>query len=147
MKPKDLAAAGVVPVPRVAGMRDGRPVLDDGRVLDVDERHLVHGIRSRVFVGRHSRVRSAWAAVHDAVSSTTRARALLRRAALPLLDVVDDDPRRRARFGVRRKCDHRRDAARVVGDSVGSYCRGGAVARRASRRGLIAPTRAKPVAT
>lgn len=31
----DLAAAGVVHVPRVAGVRDGRPQLDDGRVLDV----------------------------------------------------------------------------------------------------------------
>lgn len=31
----DLAAAGVVRVPRVAGIRDGRPLLDDGRVLDV----------------------------------------------------------------------------------------------------------------
>jgi putative flavoprotein involved in K+ transport len=30
----DLAAAGVERVPRVAGVRDGRPVLDDGRVLD-----------------------------------------------------------------------------------------------------------------
>src|SRR5262249_31028157 len=35
VKPKQLAAAGVVRVPRVAGVRDGRPVLEDGRVLDV----------------------------------------------------------------------------------------------------------------
>lgn len=33
--PKDLVRAGVVRVPRTAGVRDGRPVLDDGRVLDV----------------------------------------------------------------------------------------------------------------
>ena len=33
--PKDLAAAGVVRVPRMAGVRDGRPVLNDGQVLDV----------------------------------------------------------------------------------------------------------------
>ena len=32
---KDLAAAGVERVPRTAGVRDGRPVLEDGRVLDV----------------------------------------------------------------------------------------------------------------
>lgn len=32
---KDLAAAGVERVPRTAGARDGSPVLDDGRVLDV----------------------------------------------------------------------------------------------------------------
>jgi putative flavoprotein involved in K+ transport len=32
---KDLAAAGVERVPRTAGVRDGMPVLDDGRILDV----------------------------------------------------------------------------------------------------------------
>jgi putative flavoprotein involved in K+ transport len=32
---KDFAAAGVECVPRVAGARDGYPVLEDGRVLDV----------------------------------------------------------------------------------------------------------------
>lgn len=31
----DLAAAGVTRVPRTAGVRDGRPVLEDGRVLEV----------------------------------------------------------------------------------------------------------------
>jgi putative flavoprotein involved in K+ transport len=31
----DLAAAGVERVPRMAGVRDGRPVLEDGRALDV----------------------------------------------------------------------------------------------------------------
>ena len=35
VKPKDLAAAGVQRVPRTAGVRDGLPLLDDGRVLDV----------------------------------------------------------------------------------------------------------------
>ena len=35
VKPKDLAAAGVIRVPRTAGVQDGLPVLDDGRVLDV----------------------------------------------------------------------------------------------------------------
>jgi putative flavoprotein involved in K+ transport len=35
VKPKDLVRAGVARVPRVAGIRDGLPVLDDGRVLDV----------------------------------------------------------------------------------------------------------------
>jgi len=34
-KPRDLVAAGVERAPRVAGVRDGLPVLDDGRVLDV----------------------------------------------------------------------------------------------------------------
>jgi len=35
VKPRDLAAIGVERVPRVAGVSDGRPLLDDGRVLDV----------------------------------------------------------------------------------------------------------------
>jgi putative flavoprotein involved in K+ transport len=34
-KMKDLAAAGVEQVPRTAEVRDGRPLLEDGRVLDV----------------------------------------------------------------------------------------------------------------
>jgi putative flavoprotein involved in K+ transport len=34
-KPHDLAEAGVARAPRLAGVRDGRPVLEDGRVLDV----------------------------------------------------------------------------------------------------------------
>jgi putative flavoprotein involved in K+ transport len=35
VKPKDLDAIGVERVPRVAGVRDGLPLLDDGRTLDV----------------------------------------------------------------------------------------------------------------
>jgi putative flavoprotein involved in K+ transport len=35
IKSKDLAAAGVERVPRVVGVRDGLPLLADGRVLDV----------------------------------------------------------------------------------------------------------------
>jgi len=35
VKPKHLAAAGVERVTRVAGVEDGKPVLEDGRVLDV----------------------------------------------------------------------------------------------------------------
>jgi putative flavoprotein involved in K+ transport len=34
-KPADLAAAGVGRLPRVVGVRDGLPLLEDGRVLDV----------------------------------------------------------------------------------------------------------------
>ncbi len=34
-KPGDLAATGIERVPRVASVRDGRPELEDGRVLDV----------------------------------------------------------------------------------------------------------------
>jgi putative flavoprotein involved in K+ transport len=35
VKPKELVAAGVQRVPRTAGVREGLPVLEDGRVLDV----------------------------------------------------------------------------------------------------------------
>src|SRR5262249_23068126 len=35
VKPKDLAAAGVQRLPRVTDVRNGRPLLEDGRVLDV----------------------------------------------------------------------------------------------------------------
>src|SRR5205823_1281775 len=35
VKPADLGAAGIERVPRVTGVRDGRPQLADGRVLDV----------------------------------------------------------------------------------------------------------------
>ena len=35
VKPADLEAAGVARTPRVAGVRDGKPLLADGRVLDV----------------------------------------------------------------------------------------------------------------
>jgi putative flavoprotein involved in K+ transport len=35
VKPKDLAAAGVERVPRVVGVRDGLPVLEDESVLDI----------------------------------------------------------------------------------------------------------------
>ncbi|HEY4668680.1 MAG TPA: FAD-dependent oxidoreductase [Tepidiformaceae bacterium] len=35
VKPRDLQAAGVQRVPRTVGVSDGKPVLEDGRVLDV----------------------------------------------------------------------------------------------------------------
>jgi putative flavoprotein involved in K+ transport len=35
-RPKDLLAAGIQRVPRMAGVQDGRPLLEDGRVLDVE---------------------------------------------------------------------------------------------------------------
>jgi putative flavoprotein involved in K+ transport len=36
VKPRDIAAAGIERVPRVVGVRDGLPVLEDGRVLNVE---------------------------------------------------------------------------------------------------------------
>jgi putative flavoprotein involved in K+ transport len=34
VKPHELSAAGIERVPRVAGVRNGRPLLDDGRVIE-----------------------------------------------------------------------------------------------------------------
>jgi putative flavoprotein involved in K+ transport len=35
LKPRDLAAAGVIRTPRMTGVQNGRPLLEDGRVLDI----------------------------------------------------------------------------------------------------------------
>ncbi|HEY2965899.1 MAG TPA: portal protein, partial [Actinomycetota bacterium] len=35
VKPKQLLAAGIERVPKTVGVRDGNPVIEDGRVLDV----------------------------------------------------------------------------------------------------------------
>lgn len=44
--PRDLARLGVTRVPRTAGVKGGRPVLDDGRVLDVANVVWCTGFRS-----------------------------------------------------------------------------------------------------
>jgi putative flavoprotein involved in K+ transport len=46
VKPKDLLAAGVERVARVAGVREGKPMLEDGRVLDVANVIWCTGFRS-----------------------------------------------------------------------------------------------------
>jgi putative flavoprotein involved in K+ transport len=46
VRPKDLTAAGIERVPRVAGVQDGRPLLEDGRVLDVANVVWCTGFRS-----------------------------------------------------------------------------------------------------
>jgi putative flavoprotein involved in K+ transport len=46
IKPKDIAVAGVECVPRVAGVRDGQPVLDDERVLNVNNVIWCTGFRT-----------------------------------------------------------------------------------------------------
>jgi putative flavoprotein involved in K+ transport len=46
VRPKDLAAAGIERVPRVAGVEDGLPVLADGRALDVANVIWCTGFRS-----------------------------------------------------------------------------------------------------
>ena len=59
VKPKDLAAAGVVRVPRTAGVRDGPPAARRRPRARRGERHLVHGIRARLLVDRPAGVRRA----------------------------------------------------------------------------------------
>ena len=46
VRPKDLAAAGIERVPRVAGVENGLPVLEDGRVMDVANVIWCTGYRS-----------------------------------------------------------------------------------------------------
>jgi putative flavoprotein involved in K+ transport len=46
IKPKDLVEAGVEQVPRVAGVRDGLPVLEDERVLNVSNIIWCTGFRT-----------------------------------------------------------------------------------------------------
>jgi putative flavoprotein involved in K+ transport len=46
VKPKHLDAAGVKRVPRIVGVRDGLPLLDDGRVLDVPDVVWATGYRN-----------------------------------------------------------------------------------------------------
>lgn len=45
-RPKTIAAAGVERVPRVEGVRDGSPVLEDGRSMDVQNVIWCTGYRS-----------------------------------------------------------------------------------------------------
>jgi putative flavoprotein involved in K+ transport len=46
VRPKDLAAAGIERVPRVAGTKNGLPLLDDGRIVDVANVIWCTGYRS-----------------------------------------------------------------------------------------------------
>ena len=57
VKHADLAAAGVQRVSRTKGIENGRPVLEDGRVLDVENVIWCTGFRSRILVDRPSDLR------------------------------------------------------------------------------------------
>ena len=46
VRPKDLAAAGIERVPRVAGIKNGLPLLEDGRIVDVANVIWCTGYRS-----------------------------------------------------------------------------------------------------
>ena len=111
---KDLRAAGVERVlARAVGVQDGLPVLDDGRVVDVAERHLVHRVPAGLLVdavpvrGRRGRLPGAVPR-----GRRLRSRPLLRGAALPAL--VHVDAHRRRRQGRRAGREAHRDSATRV---------------------------------
>ncbi len=58
---KDFAPAGIKRVPRMTGVKNGYPLLEDGTVLDGVERHLVHGIQHPITTGSISRCRPTMA--------------------------------------------------------------------------------------
>ena len=105
VKARDLSAAGVQRVPRTAGVRDGLPVLDDGRTMDVstvvwctgfDPDHSWIDVPVLDLQGRP---------VHER-GVTADGGAVLPRPALPALAGVVDGQRCRRRRG-RRRASHR----------------------------------------
>ena len=106
VKSRDLDADGVLRVPRTVGVRDGRPLLDDGRDARCDQRDLVHRISSPASRGSTCRCStSAAMPVHTRGDHPAEPGLELRGAALPVRDVVVDDPRRGARRRVRGGAD------------------------------------------
>ena len=57
VKTSDLTAAGVQGAPRVVGVRNGKPLLEDGRTLTVGNVDLVHRISPRVRLDRAADLR------------------------------------------------------------------------------------------
>ena len=102
VKPHDLVEAGIERVPRVVGVRNGRPLLADDRTLDV--RNVIW------CTGYHPGF--SWIdlpifgedgePMHDRGIVTQRAGNVLRRPAFPLLDDVGRVDRRRAGCRARR---------------------------------------------
>ena len=83
-------------VPRITGVRDGRPLLDDGRVLDVANVRLVHRLRARPLLDRPARLRRRDGRPAPRPRHRRRQPGLyFVGPALPLRAVVGDDPRRR----------------------------------------------------
>ena len=97
VKPADLAAAGVERVPRVTGVSNGKPLLADGQVLDVANVIWCTGFHPGFsWIDLPTLVCHAdGEPVHER-GIVRWTRALLRRAALPVRVVFDDDSRYRA---------------------------------------------------
>jgi putative flavoprotein involved in K+ transport len=106
VKPRDLAEAGVDRVPRVAGVRDGLPALEDQRILEVTNVIWCTGFRpdfSWIDLPVFGEERRE--PLHHRGRGRERAGAVLRRPALPLRDVVGISPRGRQGRGTRRETD------------------------------------------
>ena len=122
VKSRDLAAAGIRPVGRVAGVRDGLPLLEDGRVLEV-----ANVIWCTGFDPGFSWIDLAGVGEQGAPGQRRGvvgrpARPVLRRPALPVRGLLGHDPRRRPRRRARRR-RHRepgRDLSPVTGDAAGA---------------------------
>ena len=114
VKAADLAAAGVQRTPRVEGVRDGRPVLADGRVLDV-----ANVIWCTGFQGGFSWIDLPVVDAHDEPiheSGIVPNEPGLYFVGLHFLHsaVVDDDSRHRARRSTHRRYDCRSSAGLVA---------------------------------
>ena len=77
---KELAAAGVERVPRVTRVENGRPVLEDGRVLDVANVDLVHRLPDGLRLDRPAGLRRGGRAQARAGRRRIRAGPVLPRA-------------------------------------------------------------------
>ncbi len=102
VKPKQLVAAGIERVPKTVGVSGGRPMLEDGRVLDVANviwctgfRHDLSWIELPIF-GEDGEL------LHERGVVTSEPGSVLRRSVLPVLGGVERDPGRPARREVRR---------------------------------------------
>ncbi len=95
VKPKDLQRVGVVRVPKTVGAKDGLPLLEDGRVLNVTNVIWCTGFQRRLLLDPPSDSRAGRADAR-ARDRPARARAVLRGPGVSLFVFFGDDPRRRA---------------------------------------------------
>ena len=117
VKPQDLVAAGIERVSRVSGVKNGRPVLEDGRVAGRGQRHLVYRILERILVDRSADFRGRRRADLRPRDRAERSWFVFRRSEFP----VRDDVGHRVGSPTRREAGRRRDrgAHRFVKSSVG----------------------------
>ena len=129
VKPKDLIAAGVKRVPRVIGAERGLPMLEDGRVLQVENVIWSTGFLPGSRVGGSPDLRWRRRAVARSGHRDERAGTLLRGTPLPVRDDVGSDQRR----GAGREMGRRGDCG-AEGDDSGGVKWGGRAEWRNSER-------------